>query len=86
MQGQTLTKNQHVLILVLLGLALCAFLLIISVYLNEFWFGVAWVVLGLGGWSFQFERKKTPIWAIVPSAILGAAAMIHYLGQFISEE
>jgi len=86
MQDTTITKNQHAMILTLLGIMLVAILLLAGIYLSELWFGVTWVALGLGGWSFSYyTRRKAPGWEIIPAAILGGAAMVYYINQFIRE-
>jgi hypothetical protein len=82
----TLSRNQHVALLVLMGAMLVGILLAAGIYLSEFWFWVVWAVLGLGGWSNRYyNQRKTPGWALVPSAIFGAAAMIYYFDKLISE-
>jgi len=81
-----LTKNQHAAILILQGALLVVTLLLAGIYLPAFWFGVIWVVLGLGGWSFSYYiRLMAPGWEIVPAVILGPVAMLYYLDQFIRE-
>ena len=86
MQEAELTRKQHVALLVLMGLFLLAIIVLAGLFLSEFWFWTVWIVLGLGGWSFRYYiQRKTPGWAIIPSAVLGASAMLYYLDRVIAE-
>jgi len=86
MEQESLTKNQHGAILILMGIMLAVILLVAGISLPEFWFWVVWVIIGLGGWSHRYYfGHKTNFWVIIPSAILGGAAMLYHLDRMITE-
>jgi hypothetical protein len=84
-QEAELTRKQHAFLLALMAVLIVSIFLAAGIYLPGFWFGVVWIIFGLGGWSFRFEQKKSSGWAIVPSAILGGAAMLYHLNKVIVE-
>jgi hypothetical protein len=86
MQEAMLTKKQHAVVITLEGVMLLGIVLTAGIYLPGFWFGVVWITLGLGGWSYSYYiLRKAPGWEIIPAAALGGAAMIYYLDQVIKE-
>ena len=86
MSQTTLSRNQHAVLLALMGAMLVGILLAAGIYLSEFWFWVVWAVLGLGGWSNRYyNQRKTPGWALVPSGVMGGVAFLYYFDQILSE-